>query len=137
MNNKTLAQKFSQRHTKGKGSNLFIDGDTVYSYGYHFPLARHTDTVINGCPVVIVNNRDYSSSTQRHKSYVVNALKGFTVVYIDGCDFKNCDSQINFNNESIVELKLKVVRARTQNYKDLHTERINFYEEQNYLIHKL
>lgn len=44
MNNKQIAKAFAQGATKGKGSNLFIEGDTIYSHGYHFKVAvRNTD----------------------------------------------------------------------------------------------
>jgi len=34
-----LVERFVKHNaTRGKASNMFIDGDTLYSYGYHFPL---------------------------------------------------------------------------------------------------
>ena len=76
MTNKKLAQKFAQGATSGKGSNLFIEGDTVYSYGYHFAVARRT-----GENTANFTSRRYSQSTARHKSLVLSALNraGFKV----------------------------------------------------------
>lgn len=68
MNNRTVAQRFAEGKTTGRGSNLFIDGDTIYSYGYHFAIC----TRFNGYYFFTEDN--YSISTSRHKSYVRDAL---------------------------------------------------------------
>jgi len=36
MNNDELANRFKEGATKGKGSNMFIENKTIYSYGHHF-----------------------------------------------------------------------------------------------------
>jgi hypothetical protein len=69
MNNKQIASKFAAGATSGKGSNLFIEGDTIYSYGYHFPIARRLPD--GG---YWVNPDKYSRSTARHQSLVINAI---------------------------------------------------------------
>ncbi len=39
MNQRTLIEKFvKEGRTRGKASNLFIEGNVLYSYGHHFPL---------------------------------------------------------------------------------------------------
>ena len=68
MNNKQIAKSFAQGATKGKGSNLFIEGDTIYSYGYHFKVA-----VRNEDGTFWFNPGKYSSSTGRHQTLVRNA----------------------------------------------------------------
>lgn len=68
-NNKSIATAFANGATKGKGSHLFIDGDTIYSYGYHFPIARR-----NADGTVWINPDKYSVSTSRHQSLVRAAL---------------------------------------------------------------
>ena len=40
MNNSLLAHRYSNGATEGKGSNMFIEGNTIYSYGHHFPIAK-------------------------------------------------------------------------------------------------
>lgn len=59
----------------GRGSVFFHD-DTIYSYGHHFPIARHVDGV------VLFNSGSYSVTTSGHQSIVRQAashLKTFTV----------------------------------------------------------
>ena len=37
--NTTLAENYGKGETCGQGSNMFIENDTIYSYGHHFKLA--------------------------------------------------------------------------------------------------
>jgi hypothetical protein len=60
-----------------RGSNFYYDGDTIYSYGGHFPIARHVDGV------VLFTTEGYSNSTAKHRSHASRAcshLTRFTVV---------------------------------------------------------
>lgn len=71
MTNKQIIDSFIDRLTKGKNSNnsLFIEGDTLYSYGYHYPLAkREADGQF------WVNDKKYSSTTSGHVTMFKRAL---------------------------------------------------------------
>lgn len=59
-----------------KGYNMFYDGDTIYSHGSHFPIAR-----IVRPGVVLFTSRSYSVSTARHKSYVRRAIDSDASVF--------------------------------------------------------
>ena len=72
MNNDELAKDFYQGATSGKGSNMFIDGNVIYSYGYHFPIALRISR-----NEWIVNEDRYSHSTLRHQKLVESRLGGF------------------------------------------------------------
>lgn len=54
--------------------NLYFDGDTIYSYGSHFPIARHIDGAI------LMTTRGYSSTTAQHICAVRRAIPGDTRV---------------------------------------------------------
>lgn len=60
-----------QNQPSGRSSNgnLFFEGKTIYSYGYHFPIASFIthDTVL-------VNSDSYSISTSKHQNYVAGAI---------------------------------------------------------------
>lgn len=60
-----------------ESSNMFTDGQTIYSYGYHFPIA----TRVNGC--VLFNRTYYSSTTCKHQSHVRRAMSGRVVLCRD------------------------------------------------------
>lgn len=51
------------------GRNIFTDGYTIYSYGYHFPIARK---LANG--KIMLNTSYFSNTTARHQCYVRSAI---------------------------------------------------------------
>lgn len=55
-----------------RGFNVFFDGDTIYSYGRHFPIARFA--FANGVRYVLFTSEGYSVSTAKHKTLVRRAL---------------------------------------------------------------
>lgn len=56
----------AQSVPSAKGSNLFFEGDTIYSYGYHWPLAKLVRLDDTGTCVALLNNVWYSPTTNRH-----------------------------------------------------------------------
>ena len=69
MNNRELCAAFANGATAGKGSNMFIRGNVLFSYGEHWPLAIRRDG-----GNVLVNSGRYSVTTSKHRSYAVSAL---------------------------------------------------------------
>jgi hypothetical protein len=64
MNHATIIKRFSEGKTSGTASNLFIEGDTLYSYGHHFPLLVRM-------PWGNLRNADkYSVTTSGHQNMV-------------------------------------------------------------------
>jgi hypothetical protein len=71
----------SQSQYEGRASRVFFEGDTIYSYGRHFPVARFAPEFGD---IVLFTDRGYSSSTGKHKSIIRGAIPGgFNVVYCD------------------------------------------------------
>lgn len=63
-NNQELIETFNaQSQTFGKCGNLFFEGDTLYSYGYHYPLAKFI-----GYDTILINDTGYSVTTSKHIS---------------------------------------------------------------------
>ena len=62
-----------------RSSNMFTDGETIYSYGHHFPIA----TRVNGW--VLFNHTYYSATTSKHQSHVRRAMRG-DIVYCRAID---------------------------------------------------
>lgn len=50
----------------GRG-NFYFEGDTIYSYGSHFPIARHVETKRGRA--VLFTTRDYSVTTSGHQQF--------------------------------------------------------------------
>lgn len=78
MTNQQIITKFVSGATKGKNSlkSLFIEGDTLYSYGHHFPLAKRKEGGF------WVNTDKYSVTTSKQQSMVRGTIAqaGFSFV---------------------------------------------------------
>jgi len=66
--------------TSGSRGNIFFDGDVVYSYGRHFPIAAWTrDAGGNLC--ILFTTRSYSHTTSKHCGDVRDAIPPGVTVY--------------------------------------------------------
>ena len=106
-------------------SSVFANKDlngqiTVYSYGYHYPLA----TIIDGKG--FVNNRGYSNSTAKHINWAFSALAdilgydnvlGVPLTEGDSLTLKGIQSSATRENERLVTLMDSKKRKDTQVYK--------------------
>lgn len=54
---------------------LFAEGDTLYSYGYHFPIARRVPRTGGRRPVFLFNPNTYSPTTSKHQRAAVSATR--------------------------------------------------------------
>jgi hypothetical protein len=66
----------NQLEYKGQQGNLFRSGKTIYSYGYHFPIAKHVDH-----KTILMTTRGYSNSTAKHIILVRQAISHKDVIY--------------------------------------------------------
>jgi len=104
----------SGKYERGKGSNIFFEGDTIYSYGYHFKIARKV-----GEGVYLFNARGYSPTTSKQQTQVRRGLSGkvFTVVSLEPDHKENIIYYIQ-------ELMKRLNDAhRSRKFKDSHFER--------------
>ena len=83
MTNEKTAKAFAAGKTKGKALHMFIDGDTIYSYGQHFPIARRADQTIDGKPVILITTRTWRRTTARHMACVYSALSSHSIIEVD------------------------------------------------------
>jgi len=71
----------SQSQAEGQASRIFFEGETIYSYGRHFPVARFAPEYGN---IVLFTSRGYSSSTGKHKGIIRGAIPdSYTLIYCD------------------------------------------------------
>lgn len=57
------------------GSNMFFEGNIIYSYGYHFPMA------IKYKGYLLYNDSRYSVTTAKHQGIVWAACRHYDIVY--------------------------------------------------------
>jgi hypothetical protein len=69
----------TQSDARSQG-DVFFNGDTIYSYGEHFPIARHV-TNKRGCKAVLFTTTHYSVTTSGHCSAVHQAIPSGTLVF--------------------------------------------------------
>ena len=69
----------TQSEARNPGRNLYFENDTIYSYGSHFPIARHVKN-LKGESAVLFTVASYSVNTTRHISAVRQAIPDSTLV---------------------------------------------------------
>lgn len=100
------------------GFNMYYEGDTIYSYGSHFPIAKF-ETLPNGSEIILFTTQRYSVSTSKHLTITQRAL-GYSrddILYVDkveGSPIDNWKAAL----EPLNDLALKWKRARV--YKRIH-----------------
>jgi len=72
----------NQTHEIGKASAMFFEGPVIYSWGYHYEIARFIEAP-NGLSVVFINSNGYSNSTAKHTNHVIRAIpENITKYYV-------------------------------------------------------
>ena len=112
--------------------NLYFYGDTIYSYGSHFPIARHVETKRGRA--VLFTTRDYSVTTSGHKWTVLRACQHLTVFHVEHPTDSNRKGQFDEYRQRYVELARKYSRARSNKPWILGSLR-NLVDEANRFAH--
>ena len=76
-NNQQLAHVWaSQSQSSGRNASktMFFQGNTIYSYGYHYAMAKIYQT--NKGKIILVNEHQYSNTTGKQRRDVINSIKG-------------------------------------------------------------
>lgn len=85
MNNQQVAHEWWKGEKRtGKGSHFYFEGETIYSYGIHFPVAQKVQTP--GGLFVLFTTGKYSISTTRHISYTRSAIDSYACAGIVNVD---------------------------------------------------
>lgn len=117
MNNSQVCHLWAnQARETGKGSNLFFEGETIFSYGRHFPIATFTGTIDEtGAQIVLFNADTYSNSTARHQTHVRRALHGLNVRVIECLNvlIDDHESKMQWFENEFNDSIIKAMRART------------------------
>jgi len=73
-----VAKVWAQRsQSEGRATNVFFEGDTIYSWGRHFAMARWFKHEQTGEPAVLVTTDSYSVSTSKHQGIVHRAIPSY------------------------------------------------------------
>lgn len=97
LNHSTVAHYWANKvQEEGYGHNMYFEGDTIYSYGRHFPIAKHV-TNASGEHAVLFTTDNYSNSTAKHKAEVRGASRHIKTFTISPCGLTG-DLDRGFNN---------------------------------------
>lgn len=99
--NEKLSKLFneqSQHHAKG--NNMFFDGNTLYSYGYHYPLALFIEP-----NTVLINNSGWGNATAKHMRHAFRATINRKQILSSHIELRQVYAEL-------VELERKLLRAR-------------------------
>lgn len=108
--------------SEGKASNMFFESGIIYSYGYHFPIAKHIKK-----DVILFTSDNYSVSTSQHKSIVRQSIPHnkivLTIPKIDSGKYSSLDLSIEDHKKNIKyyisEIKNNVGKSnRSRKYKE-------------------
>lgn len=132
-----------QEKEKGQNNNgnMFWEGPTIYSYGYHFPIA--TFQTFKGKRCLFINSDSYSISTSGHQSDVRQAVDHppsdtfyvpteFVAAFAGGNVPSKRDRKAMLDNlkASMAESFVKSSRARTEWNINHHASAANGYKMQ-------
>lgn len=75
----------SQEEGRNSSNTIFFKGDTIYSYGYHYVMAKFVAPNL-----VLMNSNNFSATTASHKSHTRQALIGVArVIEVPTPDISN------------------------------------------------
>ncbi len=101
----------SQDSARNGGGNFYFEGDSIYSYGTHFLIARHVETKRGR--VVLLTTRGYSATTARHKSLVLRACRHLTIFHVQHPTDSDRKAQFDEYRQRYLDLARKYSRARS------------------------
>ena len=128
VSNEKLAELYAMGETSGQGSNLFIRGDTIFSYGEHFKIAVRLTKMEQFASNVehVFNSKTFSNSTSKQQSQVRSNLRSYI-------ELPDCDYSEKTLRAYVEELKAKVTEIQTQQSK-LKTKGKRFAQIQNKIV---
>ena len=115
MNNSMVAHLWAnEKKESARGSNLFFEGRSIYSYGYHFEVGR---IVRNKCgeKAYLLNDEYYSSSTCKHQRRVRSAIPTDSKVFSVGYNMSDDGSM------AFITSRLELIKEVIEKYKKVRT----------------
>lgn len=116
MNNSMVAHLWAnEKKESARGSNLFFEGRSIYSYGYRFEVGR---IVRNKCgeKAYLLNDKYYSSSTCKHQRCVRSAIPTGSKVFSVGYNMSDDGSM------AFITSQLELIKEVIEKYKKVRTE---------------
>lgn len=68
----------TQKSGRSSGDSMYFEGDSIYSYGAHYLMAKLFR--VKGQRIAVINSNGYSMTTAKHTAHVRDALRGLDVL---------------------------------------------------------
>lgn len=122
--NSELSKVFAnQTQSLGRSNSMFFEHQIIYSYGYHYEIAKivYTD---KGQDIAFINSNSFSNTTAKHTNHVFRGLsdkKYFYVPFLKGYnrqyfDINKLPEILNLISAEIDNLLNKQIRANKSIY---------------------
>ena len=116
MNNYMVAHLWAnEKKESARSSNFFFEGESIYSYGYHFEVGRIVRNK-RGEKAYLINDIYYSFSTSKHQCCVRDAIPTGSKVFSVGYNMSNT------GNMAFVTSGLESIKDAIEKYKKARTE---------------
>lgn len=100
----------SQTEARNGGNTFYFYKDTIYSFGSHFPIAKHTKNK-KGDTALLFTTRGYSNTTSKHISITSSACRHLNKIYCSNPNKTHKENIIAYE-KNIKECLLGLDRAR-------------------------
>ncbi len=110
----------AQPAARNTQKNFFFENSTIYSYGTHFPIARHctaTHGESKGKPVILFTTETRSVTTAKHihtvREAIASAATVYNVVNVRACDTYSSKGKAQAHKVNFLEM-VKTVESTLQ-----------------------
>ena len=110
------------------GRNFYFNGDSIYSYGPHFMIARKS-TNKNGDTAILLTTRGYSNTTAKHIANVTDAVM-YSEINAIKCAYPNENRHMeNFNDwrSHLIEAVSGLSRSRKPEIYWKEIDKLRYY----------
>lgn len=120
-----------QNEARYSGGNFYFHGDTIYSYGSHFPCGKIVRN-LKGDVAYVINSNTYSNTTSKHQALVFDAIPSYATYFTAPscaapeisrsgkylCGYWSAIEVVVAKLKTILSLIEKQRKARTRDYKE-------------------
>jgi len=86
-------------------SNVYFEGDTIYSYGRHYALGKFVE--INGEASILIEDRGYSNTTAKHIWQIRQATRQYKQYFTSQVHLHHVYSRVKYNYDKLLKARKK------------------------------
>jgi hypothetical protein len=105
-NSQDVIHLFAQKSQySARCSNVYFEGDTIYSYGRHYELGRFME--INGEAAILIEDKGYSVTTAKHIAEIKQATRQYSQYFTTQVQLHHVYSRIKLNYGKLLNARKK------------------------------